>query len=48
MVYQKKRTATETALTDAFLDIYFEKDLEKITVGDVIRRAGYNRSTFYA
>jgi AcrR family transcriptional regulator len=48
MVYQKKRIATETALTDAFIEIYFEKALEKITVGDIIRRAGYNRSTFYA
>jgi AcrR family transcriptional regulator len=47
MVYEKKRAATEQALTDAFIEIYLEKDLEKITVGDVIRRAGYNRSTFY-
>ncbi|MDR0433571.1 MAG: TetR/AcrR family transcriptional regulator [Gracilibacteraceae bacterium] len=48
MVYQKKRTATETALTDAFIEIYFEKDLDKITVVDIVRRAGCNRSTFYA
>jgi AcrR family transcriptional regulator len=47
MVYQNKRTATETALTDAFIEIYLEKDVEKITVGDIIRHAGYNRSTFY-
>jgi AcrR family transcriptional regulator len=48
MVYEKKRTVTETALTDAFIEIYFDKDLEKITVGDIVRRAGYNRGTFYA
>ncbi|MDR0350004.1 MAG: TetR/AcrR family transcriptional regulator [Coriobacteriales bacterium] len=48
MVYQKKRAATEAALTDAFIELYLERDLAKITVGDIIRRAGYNRSTFYA
>ena len=37
----------DEAICDAFLLILKEKELEKITVSDVIKRAGIVRSTFY-
>lgn len=37
----------DEAIYDAFLLILKEKDLDKITVSDVIKRAGIVRSTFY-
>ena len=33
---------------DALADLLQEKPLDKITVTDVVRRAGINRGTFYA
>lgn len=37
----------EEAIYDAFFLLLKEKDLDKITVSDVIKRAGIVRSTFY-
>ena len=37
----------DEAICDAFLLVLKEKDLEKITVSDVIKKAGIVRSTFY-
>lgn len=37
----------DEAIYDAFFLILKEKDIEKITVSDVIKRAGIVRSTFY-
>lgn len=38
---------TDEAIYDAFFLVLKEKDLEKITVSDVIKKAGIVRSTFY-
>ena len=38
---------TKIDLADAFWILSKEKDFEKITVSDVIKKAGYNRTTFY-
>ena len=35
-------------INDALADLLQEKPLDKITVSDVVRRAGINRGTFYA
>lgn len=35
-------------IREAFLELIREKDIEKITVTDIVRRADLNRSTFYA
>ena len=37
----------DEAIHDAFFLVLKEKDLEKITVSDVIKKAGIVRSTFY-
>ena len=37
----------DEAIRDAFLLILKEKDLNKISVSDIIKRAGIVRSTFY-
>lgn len=39
---------TKRNLADAFMDIYAEKDIAKISVKEIAERAGYNRSTFYS
>lgn len=45
---QDERYSTaEDAIFDAFFLLLREKDLEKITVSDVIKKAGIVRSTFY-
>lgn len=38
---------TRRAFVDAFCKLYSEKPIEVITVNEVTRIAGYNRSTFY-
>lgn len=38
---------TRQAFIDAFCLIHSKKPLEKITVQEITRKAGYNRSTFY-
>lgn len=42
-----KNENTRKALIEAFCLIYREKPLDKITVQEITRKAGYNRSTFY-
>ncbi len=45
---QKKITdETKQAFVDAFCLLYSKKPLEKITVQEIARKAGYNRGTFY-
>lgn|GEM_PF-3554849 len=38
---------TKENLTEAFWKLYVKKDLSQITVKDITKIAGYNRSTFY-
>ena len=38
---------TKQGFINAFWDLYKEKRIEKITVGEIARKAGTNRSTFY-
>lgn len=38
---------TKQAFAEAFVLLYREKPLEKISVQEITRKAGYNRSTFY-
>lgn len=44
---QSKYFETAARMDEAFLDLLAEKDLEFITVKEICRRAGVNRSTFY-
>lgn len=44
---QERSDKTRQALIDAFCILYSCKPLEKITVQEIARKAGYNRSTFY-
>ena len=39
---------SKNLIRSAFLDLLGEKNLEKITATDIIKRADINRSTFYA
>lgn len=39
--------ATKKAFVDAFCMLYGNKSIEKITVQELTRKAGYNRCTFY-
>ena len=39
--------STKQAFVDAFCFLYSQKPLEKITVQEIARKAGYNRGTFY-
>lgn len=38
---------TRQNLMDAFWQLYCEKRIEKITIGEITAKAGYNRGTFY-
>lgn len=42
-----RNETTRKAIIEAFCLIYREKPLDKITVQEITRKAGYNRSTFY-
>ncbi len=45
---QPERTAkTRRDFIDSFWTLYNEKDIHNITVAELCRKAGYNRSTFY-
>lgn len=46
-ILDERYHVADEAIYDAFFLILKEKDLEKITVSDVIKRAGIVRSTFY-
>lgn len=39
--------ATRNTFLEAFCDIYQTKPIEKITVKEIVARAGYSRATFY-
>ena len=43
----EKTAQTKADLKQAFWQLYATKPIEKITVGEVCERAGYNRGTFY-
>lgn len=48
MAKQSETTAaTKKAFVDAFCMLYEDKPIEKITVQELTRKAGYNRCTFY-
>ncbi len=38
---------TRKAFVDVFCELYKQKPIDKITVQEITRRSGYNRSTFY-
>ncbi|MDM8300797.1 TetR/AcrR family transcriptional regulator [Collinsella tanakaei] len=38
---------TRANLTQAFWELYLDRPIEKITVREITKRAGYNRATFY-
>lgn len=40
-------SATRKTFVDAFCSLYQHNSIEKITVQEIVRKAGYNRSTFY-
>ena len=43
----EKTAQTKAEIREAFWRLYADKPIEKITVGEVCERAGYNRGTFY-
>ncbi|WP_408071327.1 TetR/AcrR family transcriptional regulator [Butyrivibrio sp. JL13D10] len=45
--FDERYSTAEDAIIDAFFILIKEKDFEKITVADVIKKAGIVRSTFY-
>lgn len=45
--YEMRTQATKNDLCEAFMELYREKEINRITVGDITARAGYNRGTFY-
>ena len=45
--YQNKRNQTKQKIQDAFITLYRERDITKISVRDVCEVASINRSTFY-
>lgn len=46
-IQDERYCVADEAICDAFLLVLKEKELEKITVSDVIKKAGIVRSTFY-
>ena len=46
-IQDERYSVADEAIYDAFFLLLKEKDLEKITVSDVIKKAGIVRSTFY-
>jgi AcrR family transcriptional regulator len=44
---REKRALTKQDLIDAFWSLYRLKRLERISVREIVEKAGYNRSTFY-
>lgn len=46
-IQDERYQVVEEAIFEAFLMIYKEKELNRITVSDVIKKAGIVRSTFY-
>lgn len=46
-IYQEAVAVTRQNIMDAFWELYCEKRIEKITVKEIMEKAGYNRGTFY-
>lgn len=46
-IYQEATATTRQNIMDAFWELYCEKRIEKITVKEIMEKAGYNRGTFY-
>ncbi len=46
-IQDERYFVAEEAIYDAFLLTLKEKDLEKITVTDIVKKAGIVRTTFY-
>ena len=46
-IQDERYHVADEAIYDAFFLVLREKELDKITVSDVIKRAGIVRSTFY-
>ncbi len=44
----KRRQATQEAMERVFIDLLQTREISQITVSDICKGAGYNRSTFYA
>ena len=44
----KRRRASVEVMEKAFIEMIQKKNLEEITVSDICKRAGVNRTTFYA
>lgn len=44
----KRKKASIEKIEKVFIDLLQSKDLEQITVSDICKRAGLNRTTFYA
>lgn len=45
--YKDVTAKTRQNIIDAFWELYCEKRIDKITIGEITMKAGYNRSTFY-
>ena len=43
----KASEKTKDSLVKSFWSIYKEKDISNISATEIIKKAGYNRSTFY-
>lgn len=43
----KKQQETKKKLSDAFMDLYAKKDINRIPIKSITDRAGLNRATFY-
>ena len=46
-IRDERYSVADEAILDAFLLVLKEKDIDKITVSDIIKKAGIVRSTFY-
>lgn len=46
-ILDERYSVADEAIYDAFFLVLKEKELDKITVSDIIKRAGIVRSTFY-
>ena len=47
-MFSKMIPKTKSDIMQAFWELYCEKRITKITIKDIVTKAGYNRSTFYA
>lgn len=47
IVRDRRIDRTQAALLDAFREIFFRQGYDRVTVREIVRRAGVGRSTFY-